>query len=193
MWTMKRQRRDEVDEAVVAAEVVTVRVLQARHADQALPIFAAPGRCLRCDDMALVERVDDAAGRAHHRCLACGAAWTMSRAALRRAAVEDRDRAAVVAGGTLVEPLVAGAPPEDVSPMAVSPEDVSPDPHEAGARAGRSVRSTSPRAADPSWVAAGVVCSADPTDAGSPPSAVTSPPPARSLRVGAAPRVRFVV
>ena len=164
MWTMKRQRRDEVDETVVAAEVVTVRVLQARHPDQALPIFAAPGRCLRCDDMALVERVDPAAGRAHHRCHACGATWTMSRAALRRAATEDQDRALVIAGGTLVEPLV------EAEAVAIE-ADAAVD----------AIQLVDQAEAAPSTVV---------TPA---PSVVTPPPPVRSLRVGAAPRVRFVV
>jgi len=156
MWTMKRQRRDEVDGAVVAAEVVTVRVLQARHPDQALPIFAAPSRCLRCDDMALVERVDAVAGRAHHRCHACGASWTMSRAALRSAAAEDRDRAAVVGGGTLVEPLV--------EPLVEAPAEAEPP-----------------------------VAAAEPVEVSSSPAFGTTPPSVRSLRVGAAPRVRFVL
>ncbi|MFN8038432.1 MAG: hypothetical protein U0Q07_04385 [Acidimicrobiales bacterium] len=180
MWTMKRQRRDEVGAAVVAAEVVTVRVLQARHPDQALPIFAAPGRCLRCDDMALVERVDAAAGRAHHRCHACGASWTMSRAALRRAAAEDRDRATVVVGGTLVESLV-----ETEAAVPLEPVESLGEAQRVGAHG--------PPVLDGSERRRGLIVGTQLRDVPVSPALVTPLPPARSRRVGASPRVRFVV
>ncbi|MEZ5143221.1 MAG: hypothetical protein R2726_11990 [Acidimicrobiales bacterium] len=110
---MKRRQDEDLDDVALAAEVAVVQALRDRHPSGAVPVFGVPGPCLRCTDVAMVDRVNAAAGRARHRCVSCGATWTVTQRALDAVSRELERRQAVVGAGVLIDPLLAREPDLD--------------------------------------------------------------------------------